>query len=157
MGMMAGVSPAGIAVFLTVVAATMLLVGWLSAQLLPGQGSDFVLTAVSHGLRGERKLRDGVLSTVWLSEGGRAQVGRGRLVAAAIQGESASVATRAGRIEALERACAWAISRGSDDCDAAGLAAGSPRRVGCGAGQHRHTLTTHARVCLARGRDGIDR
>ena len=43
MGMMAGVSPVGITVFLLVVVTTMLLVGWLSARLLPGQESDFIL------------------------------------------------------------------------------------------------------------------
>ena len=43
MGMTAGVSPVGITVFLLVVVTTMLLVGWLSARLLPGQGSDFIL------------------------------------------------------------------------------------------------------------------
>jgi len=43
MGMLAGVSPVGVAVFLIVVALTMITVGWLSARLLPGQGSDFIL------------------------------------------------------------------------------------------------------------------
>ena len=43
MGMMAGVSPVGTTVFLVVVVTTMLVVGWLSARLLPGQGSDFIL------------------------------------------------------------------------------------------------------------------
>jgi len=43
MGMMAGVSPVGIAVWLLVVGLTMIVVGWLAARILPGQGSDFIL------------------------------------------------------------------------------------------------------------------
>jgi ferrous iron transport protein B len=43
MGMLAGVSPVGIAVFLAVVALTMVAVGWLAARVLPGQGGDFIL------------------------------------------------------------------------------------------------------------------
>jgi ferrous iron transport protein B len=43
LGMMAGVSPVGITVWLAVVALTMIVVGWLSARLLPGDNSDFVL------------------------------------------------------------------------------------------------------------------
>jgi ferrous iron transport protein B len=43
LGMMAGVSPVGIVVWLAVVTLTMMVVGWLAARLLSGQGSDFIL------------------------------------------------------------------------------------------------------------------
>ena len=43
MGMMAGVSQVGIAVFLAVVGLTMIAVGWLAARVLPGQSGDFIL------------------------------------------------------------------------------------------------------------------